>query len=511
MLLILRILNPFNLFRFLLLREISLGRKLRHFITLVTLALGIALLPEVLSLFYDLSFLFLDTIYFPESFVRSAGVCVAYIVFNVLFTLFHHGYSIRHKWPVACQRTGLTMWQRQRGRGASKSEIPEIIKVTRNFFRVKMKGFKLSDFEDRKVNLGNSLEVFIWRIEETKRKGGRVPGQVDIYYSGVDLPLMIPLIKADPPRVNELNYGLSSTGWEKVTFQNFMHGGISGTSGGGKSILLRSFFTQILTCSPKSTVIVLDYKSGAEFFTFNEIPNIVVCENYGQSRKALNVLLDEYERRAEIVKHNDVDSVYDLSNTVKERENLHPVFLILDEAAEIFSKLPKATPQGVLKLQEDVTHRIDQVSRLTRFVGIHLIAASQVLSVEAIASSTRANLQTRISFRQFQAELSRIWLFGLDSARDLTKEPGRFLVIGKDGIMKEIQGLYIGKKEAKTAIKAVPRTPTELYRKIIRALDAADGKPDIPQQRAAAGNEYASAFTFKGSGGKTAIGKIVRN
>jgi len=490
-------------------REISRDKKLGSLFLAILISSGIALGTYILGAKYDLSFT-ISFVGIPESLAIYGGYFLACAFFNLFFAGLYGSNSIKEKWPIACQRTGLTMWQNN-GRSSSKTEIPEILKVCGDYFRVRMKGLKLTDFEERKINLGNSLEIFIWSIEETKsQRGERIPGQVDIYYSRGDLPKMIPLTKAAPPKENQLNLGLSSSGWQMVSFRDFMHGAIAGTSGGGKSVLLRSLFTQIMTCSPKSTTVIFDFKGGAEFFTFSDIVNVAICDTYLRALRALDVLFEEYERRAAIIKTNDVDGVYDLPAELRDRQDMHPVWLIIDECAEIFTKLPKETPKDVLDLQGKVMYRIDQVSRLTRFVGIHLLPASQVMSTESITSSTRANLQTRISFRQFQKELSTMVLFGRPDAVDLTRQEGRFLMIGKDGIMREIQGIYVEKKEAKGYMQAVGRQPSRVYRELMAAMQGNNNKKTARTAKKS-GDGYNSSFQFAGGNGQKAAGKIIRS
>ena len=119
------------------------------------------------------------------------------------------------------------------------------------------------------------------------------------------------------------------------------------------------------------------------------------------------------------------DNAYEVTGL--KGEHMIPIFVVIDEAFQFFVKDKSESYQQSVKL-------VNQLARLARFVGIHLIIATQRPDVDAIPPQIRSMLKTRVCFRLRQKEDS-IMFVGSSAATELRDVPGRFLLAADDGTM----------------------------------------------------------------------------
>ncbi len=222
--------------------------------------------------------------------------------------------------------------------------------------------------------------------------------------------------------------------------------------------MLRTLITPILVNYPKAVIIGIDFKQGSEFHIFENITNFILCDDHETSSTILKEIFEEYKRRAAYVKSQNADNSYEITNATNQRIN--PILIIIDEAFEFFAKVKS-------KDYELATTLINKLSRLARFVGIHLIIATQRPDVDAIPAQIRSMLKTRICFRLRQKEDS-IMFIGTAEATSIKDVPGRFLLATDDGTFAEMQAMWLSKPEAKALVTAatIRREPAQLYQRL---------------------------------------------
>ena len=213
---------------------------------------------------------------------------------------------------------------------------------------------------------------------------------------------------------------------------------------------LRSLIVQAMCVHPGAVCIGLDFKQGSEFHIFEGRGNFILADNFEQAALILDEVYQEYFRRADLVKENEVENVYQIRGPNGERVN--PIFIFGDEMAEVFYPLSKLESKETVEAQKLVVDRLSKLARLARFVGVHLILATQRPDAKAIDPQVRSMLKTRIAFKLSQKEDSILWL-NRAAALELPDIPGRFLLATENGVFEQLQGLFVSKQEVKEMLK----------------------------------------------------------
>ncbi len=395
---------------------------------------------------------------------------------------------IAERWKIACIRCNLLVPSLEE---KAPKEIPQVIYSDKDFFRIAAKGLTAAYIEGKKTELSNACGLFIWSIRPAKGKNGEVlPGLIDVFYTKQDLPTAIKLKQAQRPQFGQLNFGVGLHGDYFIKLTEMIHTGIAGLPGSGKSVQLRSLIVQAMVVHPGAICIGLDFKSASEFHIFAGRGNFILTDNFEEAAIILDEVYQEYFRRAELVKKNEVENVYQIRGPNGERVN--PIFIFGDEMAEVFSPLSKLESKETVEAQKLVIDRLSKLARLARFVGVHLILATQRPDAKAIDPQVRSMLKTRIAFKLSQKEDSILWL-NRAAALELPDIPGRFLLATDSGIFEQLQGLFVSKQEVKQMLEHIATGSSQLYRRIKGRLSqinseggSADGKmsePGLPGER----------------------------
>ena len=196
---------------------------------------------------------------------------------------------------------------------------------------------------------------------------------------------------------------------------------IAGTTGSGKSVLMRNLIISIAKLNSNVEFILIDPKKGAEFGIYENKVNIsVICgkkviKNSDEVYDLMKKLVDEMERRYKILDSNKVAK----NNQLK--EPLSNVVVVIDEVADLF-----ASNKNI----EDLIIRIAQKGRAS---GIFLILATQTPNSEILSQNLRANIPTRIALKTISSPQSKV----------IMDEVGAQNLLGKGDLYIKING---GKK-----------------------------------------------------------------
>ena len=197
------------------------------------------------------------------------------------------------------------------------------------------------------------------------------------------------------------------------------HGLIAGTTGSGKSELLRSLVAGLAAHTDPNhlTFVLVDYKGGAAFDECSRLPHTVgmvtdLDEQLGE--RALRALEAELHYRERLLRQARADNLRDyLAKGAP--EPLPRLVVIIDEFATMAAELP------------DFISSLVGIAQRGRTLGVHMILATQRPS-GAVNDNIRANTNLRIALRVQDAADSADVIGSRDAAELSRNRPGRAFV-----------------------------------------------------------------------------------
>ena len=191
------------------------------------------------------------------------------------------------------------------------------------------------------------------------------------------------------------------------------HGLVAGTTGSGKSELLRTLVVSLALHHPpdRLTFLLVDYKGGAAFRGISELPHVVgLVTDLGpaEARRALVSLRAEVRRRERVVASAGVTDMVD----VPAADASPALLVVVDEFATLAAELP------------DLLDGLLDVAQRGRSLGVHLLLATQRPG-GVVTDAIRANLSLRLALRVADEEDSRDVIDGVDAAHLPAGHPGR--------------------------------------------------------------------------------------
>ncbi|MEZ5283130.1 MAG: FtsK/SpoIIIE domain-containing protein [Acidimicrobiales bacterium] len=195
---------------------------------------------------------------------------------------------------------------------------------------------------------------------------------------------------------------------------------VAGTTGAGKSELLRSMVASLaLGCSPADlNLILIDYKGGAAFDRAAALPHtvgVVTDLDENLAERALLSLEAELRHRETVLRSHRVGDMGELQRGVLAR-----LVVLVDEFATLANELPEFLDSLV------------GVAQRGRSLGVHLVLATQ-RPAGAVNDNIRANTNIRVALR-VQDDADSLDIVGVaDAARLARSRPGRAVMrIGPD-------------------------------------------------------------------------------
>lgn len=205
------------------------------------------------------------------------------------------------------------------------------------------------------------------------------------------------------------------------------HALIAGTTGAGKSELLRTLVAALAAASPPSllTFLLIDFKGGSAFDACARLPHVVgllTDLDAHLAARAMRSLEAELRHRERVLR---AAGVSDLSEhrRLAQADPLPRLVVVVDEFATLRAELP-----------EFVDALVD-VAQRGRSLGVHLVLATQ-RPAGAVSESIRANTNLRICLRVQDAADSND-VVGSGLAATLPRDvPGRAVLrVGSDGLL----------------------------------------------------------------------------
>lgn len=236
--------------------------------------------------------------------------------------------------------------------------------------------------------------------------------------------------------------GDSRSGFITTSIVKLPHMLIAGTTGGGKSVFFKQTLLGLLKSSNNLQFYLLDLKNGLELGDFEVLPNVKVAKNVANGLTLLKIVKSEMDRRFKFLQEmgkKEIDP---------ERDKLDRIVVGIDEASIIYTlsrgnKLANITTNSCRELT-------DEIAKLGRAAGIHLILATQKVSKETIDTKVQENIGGRVCFRT-NSIMGSVAMLGNKMAFEIPATPGR-AVWGYGHDFIEIQAPILNDEELEEEI-----------------------------------------------------------
>ena len=267
-------------------------------------------------------------------------------------------------------------------------------------------------------------------IEITERKG---PGFAEILLSKHQIPEKLYTYDSVKKLIKEPGdfiIGHSQLGLKKINILKLPHLMISGTTNSGKSSFLKQTIWGITQSHPEVQLKLMDLKEGLELVCFKDYPNSQFTDSISGAAVLLKSLEDEMKNRFKMLRTMKLQKfkfgIKDMPFTL----------ICIDEASVIFGDRPKEDPE--YKNIQAARSSFDNLAKLCRVVGMHLIVSTQKINKDAIPVHAQEMFSGRVSFFTNTLEASTrsvggsqakkmkkasgrgIWNFGLDNFQFLS-------------------------------------------------------------------------------------------
>lgn len=281
-------------------------------------------------------------------------------------------------------------------------------------------GIPLSFFEDNIEEIESAMNVNVADVRQGKDRYHVVIRAAD-YESA--LPDVIPWDNRfiDTEDFN-LTLGKSLLGPEVVDLNTIPHILIGGSTGSGKTILLKNLLYQ--AAMKEAVIYIADFKGGVDFNKkWHRIANVITD---------IDTLIAELDKIVKVLEDRKLLFHHMECANLREYNQRCPQFFFqrvvfgCDEIAELLDKtgaLNKAEKEKISTVEK----RLSTIARQGRAFGIHLILATQRPDANILNGQIRNNMDLRICGRADDV-LSKIILDNTDASERIPKyEKGLFL------------------------------------------------------------------------------------
>lgn len=217
--------------------------------------------------------------------------------------------------------------------------------------------------------------------------------------------------------------GIGIGGAVTVELQITPHILIGGSTGSGKTVLLRCLLWQ---CHLQGAeIIVSDLKGGLDYSNhFREITTLVTdSEQFDRELVKVITLMRE---RMTLLSESGCSNIWTYNREHPNEKPIQHIVVAVDELGEVLDKT--GLSREAKKDVESLEAKLSTIARLGRALGVHLFLATQRPDANILNGQIKANIDIRICGRADEV-LSRIVLDTSDAAELIPKnEQGLFLL-----------------------------------------------------------------------------------
>ncbi|MCB9072303.1 MAG: hypothetical protein H6623_01680 [Bdellovibrionaceae bacterium] len=297
-------------------------------------------------------------------------------------------------------------------------EFPEIIEVhdlgnDKELIQFLAKGVSVNEFETKNGNFATAYGKTASEVRLGKNKKF-----IEVLLSGKEIPKLV-LFENIKEKFNQAYSFVIGESIERVITQrmdSLPHLLIAGSTGGGKSNFFRQVVLSLLKNSKHVQFYLLDLKRGIEVVEFSDLPNVKIAKDEKEAVALLEKIVGEMKNRFKYLEENRKKKI------VPEHDNKDLIVVAVDEASVLFGK-ERADSENKEYIDKARDH-IDELAKLARAAGIHLILATQKPVKDSIDTKVLENLQGRMAFRMQSVAGSNVAL-GNKRAIELSDIKGR--------------------------------------------------------------------------------------
>ena len=180
---------------------------------------------------------------------------------------------------------------------------------------------------------------------------------------------------------------------------------VAGQTGSGKSVFLNTLGAGLI-CSktPREVQFLIIDPKQVEFAAYENLPHLMepVATTTEDALGLLSLAVEEMEKRSEILRGSKVKKLEDYNSKALPTEKLPYIVFIIDEFADLMM-----SGEGQRK---EVESMIARVAQKARFVGIHMVLATQRPDAKIMTGLIRSNVTARVAFHVVKSAESRIIL-----------------------------------------------------------------------------------------------------
>ncbi|WP_380169106.1 FtsK/SpoIIIE domain-containing protein [Jannaschia sp. R86511] len=221
------------------------------------------------------------------------------------------------------------------------------------------------------------------------------------------------------------------------------HALVAGTTGSGKSELLRAWLLSLALCHPPESVafLLVDYKGGATFDDLARLPHtvgVLTDLDGAATARVLHSLRAEVRRRERVLADAGARDLDELRRTAPaDLPDVPRLLVVVDEFRVLAEDAPEVLAEFV------------RLAATGRSLGLHLVLATQRPS-GVVSADIRANAALRIALRVQDPAESRDVVDRADAAWLPHDRPGRAVVVGA-GVDVTLQSAWVGAGEPEAA------------------------------------------------------------
>lgn len=277
----------------------------------------------------------------------------------------------------------------------------------------------LSDFEKKKDILSNALNVKIVSVAYEKDMQHIMVNAITKFNKAKDL-----IYWSDDKLSNndfELVIGESIFGDEIINISSTPHILLGGSSGSGKSILLKCLLIQAIKKGAQTNIV--DFKGGIDYNNAFWHKNANILTEANEFYDFLCSIIQTMETRQKMLLSANAVNINEYNK--KSTSTMQRIIIACDEIAEVLDKtgLNKEEKEFVSKIES----HLSTLARKSRATGIHLILCTQRPSAEVLKGEIKANLGYKFCGRADDV-LSRMILDNSSAAEMISPtDQGMFL------------------------------------------------------------------------------------
>ncbi len=279
-------------------------------------------------------------------------------------------------------------------------------------------GIPLGEWEDKRARIETALDITIAKMTWAE---GRKLIRVYAVPAKSDFPALLPWNdKYLSPESFVLVLGESLTGAVTVNLANIPHILLGGSTGSGKSVLLKLLLMQSLRKGAE--VCIADFKGGVDFpkVWHQKCQMCFTEEDLLDTLGQLVAVLEYRKGRLAETGCSNLDAYNEATG-----DNLPRLVFACDEVAELLDKTGRSKEEKERLGQ--IENRLATLARLGRAFGIHLILATQRPDANILPGQIKNNLDFRVCGRADNV-LSQIILDNTSAADQIPKDArGRFI------------------------------------------------------------------------------------